>query len=155
VALISSWSLRIRDGDLWRLRPRRARDAQFALEQALACGMKGSRPIYFAVDQDTTPDPLETLPYFEGVNSVLGVAAHRKPTEVTRLSMRCSMQEDRLGLADLRMVEWRWDARAQLQQYQDGEVYDLDRAVAEDFGQWQAGVLQGTSHARHIRGLDA
>jgi hypothetical protein len=117
-------------------------NAQFALEQAIACGMKGSRPIYFAVDEDTTPEPTATFPYFEGVASVIGLARTGAYGGYSTISNLFNAKKITWGWQTYAWSNGRWDARAQLQQYQDGEVYDLDRAVAEDFGQWRAGVYK-------------
>jgi len=69
--------------------------------------MKGSRPIYFAVDQDTTPDPLETLPYFEGVNSVLGVARTGAYGGYSTINALFNAKRS-LGVGRLRMSNGRW-----------------------------------------------
>lgn len=121
-------------------------DAKEALKEATACGMPSGRPIFFAVDEDTTVGPHVTA-YFQGVASVLGLAR-------TGVYGGYAVVK---GCFDHNLVKWgwqtyawsggRWDARAQLQQYSnshtiDGVDVDYDRvakATIHDYGQWTVG----------------
>lgn len=123
-----------------------AADAKEALKEATAAGMPSGRPIYFAVDEDTTVGPHITA-YFKGVASVLGVG---------RTGVYGGYKVVK-GLLDAGLVKWawqtyawsggKWDPRAQLEQYSnshtiDGVGVDYDRvarATIHDFGQWTVG----------------
>lgn len=120
-------------------------DAEEAVRQARTVGMLDDRPIYFAVDWDATVAQQATIhEYLRGAISVLG--------------------KDRVGLYagygpifrafDANEIVWgwqtyawsggRWDNRAQIQQYKNGQsmgggTVDFNRAVHDDYGQWKIG----------------
>jgi len=117
-------------------------DATEALRQARALGMPDDRPIYFAVDEDTTAYAVGG--YFHGVWSVLGNG---------RVGVYGSYAVCK-GLRDTGAATWlwqtyawsggKWDPRAQLQQYHNGVRVagldaDNDRATVADFGEWRLG----------------
>ena len=114
--------------------------AGVAMAQARACGMPAGRPIYFAVDEETTAEAVAE--FFAGADSVLG----RAGTGVYGSYAVCA------GLFDRGLVgyAWQtdawsnglWDRRCQLQQYSNGHTLagvavDYDRSTHVDFGQWQ------------------
>lgn len=115
-------------------------DAHGALKQAHQCRIPAGRPIYFAVDLETSA--ASVAEYFAGVESVLG----RAGTGVYGSYAVCAGLFDR-GLVGFgwQTYAWSnglWERRAQLQQYSNGHVIagtevDYDRSVAVDFGQWQ------------------
>lgn len=119
-------------------------DARAALAEARRCGMPDGRPIYMAVDEDTTVGPHLTT-YFHGAASVLGLDRTGAYGGYAVIK----------GLFDAGLIQWgwqtyawsggRWDHRAQLQQYSNGHRIsgadvDYDRATTSDFGQWRVGV---------------
>lgn len=118
-------------------------DAHTAAAQAAACGMPGSRPIYFAVDTDT--DWPSVQPYFAGVTSVLGAS---------RTGVYGGLRIVQ-GAAGSGLVSWFWqasawsggvwDGRAHIRQpYQTvtigGVDCDRDEAMTSDYGQWMPGI---------------
>lgn len=136
-------------------RPRKSKfdggveDARCALAQHLAAGGPPQRPIYFSVDEDTSPEAVAA--YFKGVNSVLGVG---------RTGVYAGYKVCR-GLRDMGLVAWtwqafawstfrdslfrhkylHWDPRNNIEQYQNDEkiggfTVDFDRSRTADFGQW-------------------
>lgn len=118
-----------------------AADAKEALKQATACGMPGDRPIYFAVDTDTSW--AKVLPYFQGIRSVL-------PLQQVGVYGGIRIVQ---GAADSGLVAWywqtlawsggRWDPRAHIRQvgYITVGKVQCDKNVTDliDFGQWQPG----------------
>lgn len=124
-------------------------DARAALAEAERCGMPAGRPIYFAVDEDTTVGPNVTA-YFQGVNHVLGAA---------RSGVYGSYRVVK-ALRAANLVHWswqtyawsagQWDLDAQLQQYSNnhmlgGHEVDYDRSTVPDFGQWAVGSIPAPS----------
>lgn len=123
------------------------RDATMADAEARRCGMPASRPIYFAVDEDTTVGPHITA-YFEGVASVLGRARTGAYGGYKVIS----------ALFDAHLIAWGWQTYAWsggqwdtkhpgtvIEQYSNnrtlaGASVDYDRATATDYGQWRIGV---------------
>lgn len=118
-----------------------AADAKEALKQATACGMPSGRPIYFAVDTDTTWSQVQA--YFQGVRSVL-------PLQQVGVYGGIRIVQ---GAADSGLVAWfwqtlawsggRWDPRAHIRQvgYITVGKVQCDKNLADliDFGQWQPG----------------
>lgn len=118
-----------------------AADAREAVRQAAACGMPPGRPVYFAVDTDTTWP--RVAPYFQGVRDVL-------PAE--QIGVYGGIRIVAAG-ADSGLVSWfwqaeawsggRWEPRAHIRQAGmtriDGVQVDNNTAVADDIGQWMPG----------------
>lgn len=116
-------------------------DARAAAEQAAACGMPDSRPIYFAVDTDTTWD--KVLPYFQGVASVLPAARVGVYGGIRIVSAAATS-----GLVDWywQASAWsggRWDPRAHIRQLGyitiGGVQCDRNESMVADYGQWMPG----------------
>jgi hypothetical protein len=121
-------------------------DAQTAQKIHAACGGPADRPIYFSVDCDCAG--AQTADYFTGVASVIGLQ---------RTGAYGSYRVIK-WLLDNHLITWawqtyawslgQWDARAHIQQYQngvdmDGHSVDYNRAMQPDFGQWfYGGVMQ-------------
>jgi hypothetical protein len=117
-----------------------ASDANSALSEANAVGQPSDRPIYFSVDFDASAYGCGAIePYFQGVNSVLGLG--RTGAYGGDYALNC------LFNAGLITFGWQtyawsygaWDGRAQFRQIQNsimGGIADLDQAVSSDFGQW-------------------
>jgi Domain of unknown function (DUF1906) len=113
-------------------------DAEYAEAQAKAAGMPDGRPIYFAVDTDTTGESVSA--YFDGAAAVLGrnrVGPYGSFTVVAYLMDK--------GFS------WAWQTyawsggqvfgRAQVLQYSNGHTVggigvDFDHAFYDDYGQW-------------------
>jgi hypothetical protein len=118
-----------------------AADARAAVAQASACGMPGTRPIFFAVDTDTTWSAVR--PYFQGVASVLPPSRIGVYGGIKVVS----------GAADSGLVAWywqatawsagRWDPRAHIRQLGyitiGGVQCDKNESRTADFGQWMPG----------------
>ena len=114
-------------------------DARAAQHEAITVGMPVRRPIYFAVDEDTTVGPHITA-YFKGIASVLDVA---------RIGVYGGFAVVK-GCLDAGLVTFAWqtsswshgqrEARAHL--FQDNNAHapipdtDVDHALKDDFGQW-------------------
>ncbi|KZM70595.1 DUF1906 domain-containing protein [Nocardia terpenica] len=117
-------------------------DARLALRQALACGGRADRPVYFSADFDATPEqqtPIDA--YLDGAASVLGranVGIYGGYWPVSRA-------------LDAGAAVWAWqtdawsgghvETRRQLHQTTrqvtvNGVVCDVDEAETADFGQW-------------------
>jgi Rv2525c-like, glycoside hydrolase-like domain len=112
------------------------RDAHEALVQAIWCGMVGSRPIFFAVDFEAT-SPALLNPYFDGVRAVLG---YQRTGVYGGIGAVGHLLDARLAGWAWQTYAWsggRWDDRARLRQYLNGQSYDHDLATAQDFGQWR------------------
>jgi hypothetical protein len=115
-------------------------DAKLARAMATKCGQPTHRPIYFAVDLETTAHAV--APYFRGVAKVLGPAGAGVYGSYTVCS----------GLLGAHIIDYAWQtyawsggawfAGAHLQQFSnghklDGIEVDYDRSTAPDFGQWR------------------
>lgn len=111
-------------------------DALRARAQALALGEPADRPIFFAVDFDTTADPSAVVPYFRGVDSVLGSTRAGDYGGIATVRVLFDRRLVRYGWQTAAWSGGAWDPRAQIQQYSFGAALDWDRAVARDFGQW-------------------
>jgi hypothetical protein len=124
-----------------------AADAKAARTQAGACGMPGSRPIYFAVDFDATrADWPKIAEYFKGVISVLGLG---------RVGMYGGYDpvkwafEDGLityGWQTYAWSEGRLERRSHIYQYSNDQLMggidcDFNLAYKTDYGQWMPGRL--------------
>ncbi|MFI0897055.1 glycoside hydrolase domain-containing protein [Streptomyces sp. NPDC020983] len=117
-------------------------DAKAAAQQAAACGMPKSRPIYFAVDYDASPSAVAA--YFGGVVSVLGLA---RTGVYGGYRVVDYLLDHKLASWAWQTVAWsggRWDARAHIRQYAStvtiaGVSCDKDTAMAADYGQWTPG----------------
>lgn len=118
-------------------------DARAALAEAERCGMPAGRPIYFAVDIDTTVGPNITA-YFQGVNHIMGVS---RSGVYGGYKVVKALFDKKLVAYGWQTYAWsggQWDPRAQLQQYSNnhtisGHSVDYDRSTVSDFGQWAVG----------------
>ena len=140
IALVSNWEWyvnRVLEGyaaGVW--------DAQQAQQRHSACGGPSNRPIYFSVDADV--DGAQTVEYFKGVASVLGLARTGAYGSYRVLQY----------LFDAGLIAWgwqtyawsggAWEPRAHIQQYSNavmmsGLEVDYDRSLKADFGQWFVG----------------
>ncbi|MFJ8437682.1 glycoside hydrolase domain-containing protein [Kitasatospora griseola] len=118
-----------------------AADAREAVRQAAACGMPDGRPIYFAVDTDTTWP--RVAPYFQGVCDVL-------PADQVGVYGGIRIVA---AAADSGLARWywqaeawsggRWEPRAHIRQAGGARIGGVDvdnnTAVTGDFGQWMPG----------------
>jgi 2-hydroxychromene-2-carboxylate isomerase len=116
-------------------------DAREALRQAQACGMPAGRPIYFAVDTDTTWAAVQ--PYFLGVRDVLPASQIGVYGGIKVVA----------GAADSGLVSWywqayawsagRWEPRAHVRQLGyitiGGVQCDRNESMTSDYGQWMPG----------------
>lgn len=117
-------------------------DAQIAASQHAACGGPLDRPIYFSVDCDCAGE--QTVAYFKGVASVLGLA---------RTGAYGSYRVIKY-LLDNHLIAWawqtyawsggQWDDRAHIRQYENGvnlagASVDYNESRQADFGQWMPG----------------
>lgn len=118
-------------------------DAKAADALAKGFGMAGI-PIYFAVDWDSTAAEQTAInAYFDGVASVIGRARTGIYGGYWPVKRAFDAGKATFGW---QTYAWsgsptNWDARAQLQQYQNaahlaGIEVDFDRSMAADFGQW-------------------
>jgi hypothetical protein len=112
-------------------------DAIDALAQANALGWPGTRPIYFAIDEDPHGRQAAIAAYFEGVRSVLG------PVRVGAYGGYVALQ-----VAAEHGARWFWQSAgwnpegvypgchvAQLVAQDLGGAIDIDATTASDFGQ--------------------
>lgn len=117
-------------------------DADTAVAELAYCGLPAGLPVYFAVDYDATVGP-NISGYFRGVASVLGLGrtgAYGGYRVIKALFDRGLIS---FGWQTYAWSAGQWDARAQIQQYAngqkvDGSSVDYDRAMHADFGQWAA-----------------
>lgn len=118
-----------------------AKDATEALKQATACGMPAGRPVYFAVDTDTTWGKVS--PYFQGVRSVL-------PQQQVGVygGIRIIQAAAASGLTAWywQAEAWsggQWDSHAHIRQAGTitvgGVECDHNTSMTDDFGQWMPG----------------
>lgn len=111
-------------------------DAQAAGSQAAYLGEPSSRPIYFAVDYDTSLNPGSIVSYFRGIDSIRGpprTGAYGGIATIRELFGRGLV---RYGWQTAAWSGGSWDGRAQIQQYSFGASLDWNRAIARDYGQW-------------------
>lgn len=121
-------------------------DAKEAAALAEACGMPGSRPIYFAVDFEPASTQMPSvLAYLDGAASVLGAA--RTGVYGGYATVHAALDGGHAHWA-WQTTAWsagRWDPRAVIRQAAEqvhigGAEVDLDTAYAADFGQWKPGI---------------
>ncbi len=144
-----------------------ASHARTAQQQAAACGMAPSRPIYFSIDWEMPSSQQSALnAYFDGVASVIGLAQTGAYGGYYQLQRLFGAGKIAWGWQTYAWSYGNWDPRAQLRQIQNG-VYvggaevDKDQAMASDFGQWGAGIarlvagdFRDTGHV-DVAGIDA
>lgn len=117
-------------------------DAHTAVADLAYCGLPADLPVYFAVDYDATVGPNITG-YFRGVASVLGL---KRVGAYGGYKVVKALFDKGLITYGWQTYAWsggEWDARAQIQQYAngqkiDGSSVDYDRAMHAEFGQWRA-----------------
>jgi len=118
-------------------------DAIEAFTKGAAVGLPSNKPIYFAVDTDTTPE--KVIPYFTGIRSMfpssrVGVYGGYKIIEGLVWKWYCDY-----GWQTSAWSYGKWSSKASIQQfyysYCGGGLYnaDLNRTEATDFGQWRFG----------------
>lgn len=117
-----------------------------SVKQAKSVGVPAGRPIYFAVDFDAQSSQFNAIEDF-----LLEYAAHLSPYVAGMYGGEAVVTE----MLDRGVTDWAWqtyawsdtrDPRAKLWQYSNnvqlvGANVDLDRAYADDYGQWRPGVL--------------
>lgn len=145
VSNYESYAGRAADG-----RPAGITDAKAADIQHLACGGRGTAPIYFSVDYDTTPSNYPAIDgYFKGVASVLGLArvgVYGEYDLVKHLmdSGLVGKSADAGKYYCWQTYAWsagKYDERCALAQDKNGVklgsgTVDLDSAHCTDYGQW-------------------
>lgn len=136
-------------------------DARAAAAQASALGEPSNRPIFFAVDFDTSgfsgpvSFPIPTITtiysYFRGVDSVLGVNRTGGYGGITTIGGLFNQRLIGYGWQAYAWSHGQWDSRAQLRQVLNSSSVDYDQAVDVDYGQWPyvpAPVLPVCFHKR-------
>lgn len=122
-----------------------AADAQYAAAQAAAAGMPPGRPIFFAVDFDTTPDQQTTVnQYLSGAASVLGAGQVGVYGGFWTVSRALDAGAAAWAWQTDGWSGGQWDPRAVLRQPGGtvtiaGVDCDQDTAMVDDFGQWMPG----------------
>lgn len=116
-------------------------DATSAIAQLHSVSLRPDTPVYFAVDFDAQPSQFKVIgEYFTGVASVLSL--HRTGC-YGGIHIITYLFDNKLIHFGWQTYAWsggKWDTRAHLQQYQNGEVVagiscDYDRNIAVDYGQ--------------------
>lgn len=112
-------------------------DAKAALRRASELRMPGDRPIYFAVDTDTSAARVKA--YFQGVNKVMGGSR--------RVGVYGGYNVVK-GLHQMGLTSWQWQTSAwsggrwysgnNVEQYKYRESHDYNRARKGDVGTWIA-----------------
>jgi hypothetical protein len=105
-------------------------DANAANSQGIAFG---ARVIYFAVDFEA--QGWQVAPYFRCAGQVIGISRLGAYGGYTTINGLFNAHLIRYGWQTYAWSGGRWDSRAQLQQYLNGNTFDYDRAVAKDYGQ--------------------
>lgn len=120
-------------------------DAKDAKAQAEACGMPDDRPIYFAVDWDANSSQQSDInAYLDGASSILGRSRVGIYAGYFPLKRAMDAGKAKWGWQTYAWSGGRWDSRAQLQQYlngqrMDGAGVDYNRSAHADYGQWKVG----------------
>jgi len=108
-------------------------DAQRAWAEAKPFGF---RVIYFAVDFELQGSQTSTVKsYFRCAASVGGASKTGVYGGIFTMEVVLDSGTVRYGWQTYAWSSGRWDPRAQLQQWLNGNQFDYDRAVAADFGQ--------------------
>lgn len=112
-------------------------DAKAALRRASELRMPGDRPIYFAVDTDTSAGAVKA--YFQGVNKVMG--GNRRVGVYGGYNVV-------KGLHQMGLTKWQWQTSAwsggrwysgnHVEQYKYRDSHDYNRAKRSDVGTWIA-----------------
>ena len=125
-------------------------DARVANAIHLGCGGPSTAPIYFSVDYQT--DGTDTIDYFEGVASVIGlprVGAYGGFDCIKFLFDRGLIS---YGWQTYAWSKGQWDTRAHIHQYSngnktvDGGEVDFNDSVKSNYGSWRmhmAGIPDG------------
>lgn len=123
-------------------------DAKEAFAKAGSIGMPSDRPIYFAIDKDFAGPEVEQ--YFRGVCDAVKPHLNRVGAYggITPLTYLANAGLIRYLWQTSAWSEGKWHPRCHLQQFQYGEKIcgascDINRAMAEDFGQWRLGEPAG------------
>src|ERR1017187_1127 len=107
-----------------------ASDARAANSQGAAFG---ARVIYFAVDFEA--QGWQVAPYFRCAGQVIGTSRLGAYGGYSTINGLFNSHLIRYGWQTYAWSGGRWDGRAQLQQWYNGNAYDYDRAVVKDYGQ--------------------
>jgi Domain of unknown function (DUF1906) len=114
-------------------------DAQIAEAQHKACGGPDDKPIYFSVDVDV--DGSQVADYFRGVASVIGLSRTGAYGSYRVLQYLFDAGLISYGWQTYAWSSGQWEARAHIQQYENGAnlagaSVDYDRSMQDNFGQW-------------------
>jgi hypothetical protein len=95
-----------------------------------------ARVIYFAVDFELQPSEVSAVKsYFRCASQVIGVNRTGAYGGIFTISTLFNSKLIGYGWQTYAWSGGRWDGRAQLQQWLNGNSFDYDRAVAPDYGQ--------------------
>lgn len=118
-------------------------DAHSALSLLAAIGAPAGTVVYFAEDDhDVQPSQVPTaLAYANGLASVLGASRVGWYGGIRTVSAVLTSGHAKYGWQTYGWSGGKWDSRAQLQQYLNGQslagtTVDYDRATVPDFGAW-------------------
>lgn len=123
------------------------RDALIAIQHAEQVGYPVGCTIAFAIDQDTTTNPSSIDPYCGGFTNTCHDYGYKSMVYGGYSTVKDALN---LGLADYawQTYAWSgtptlWDPRVAIRQVQNGAVIagkqvDLDTAMIDDFGLWEA-----------------
>lgn len=120
-------------------------DALSAVFMARALGFPEDRPLFFAVDFDATAEQQPQISaYFAGVASVIGRSRVGMYGGHGPVSRAFDAGVIAYGWQTYAWSAGRWDKRAGLQQYANGEriggqEVDFNRSTTNDYGQWPVG----------------
>lgn len=121
-------------------------DARISQSQLQALGAS-REPVYFALDYAPPPSDYPRIAqYFDGVNSVIGWERSGAYGDDAVLKMLFDAGKIRFGWQTYAWSGGRWEKRAQLQQYLNGQTLagnsvDYDRAMTRNFGQWNPPLI--------------
>lgn len=120
-------------------------DAWAAVKEAYSCGMPKDRPIYFAVDFDSSQAQQAAInAYLDGAASVMGKGATGIYGGYWPVKRAMDGGHCAFGWQTYAWSAGQWYPKAQLQQYSNDHIIggvglDYDRSTAKDYGQWTVG----------------
>lgn len=122
-----------------------ALDATGVARESPKVGMPANRPFFFNVDFNATPAQMAgpITQYFKGIRSVLPLVRIGGYGGYNQIKYLFDNDLIAYGWQTYAWSGGRWDSRAHLQQYNNGEVFcggtvDFNRAMVDDYGQWPA-----------------